>query len=312
MNLTLTLIGLSLIGNQEIKPTSEYQRVQSLWPEGAPSIEGVRFYRKAPASQHLIVLNSRPYRGFHSVASEPDSSNRLFPWRVAGGMHWAPRSAWRSATGIKLPPGGKIDVWIEDEYVASAAPPGPFLPKLRWRFPDETVLFDILIAKDKDGVDDHIFEVRTRTKVKKKWVPETFRPDPNMGHVSMTEGTEWTFGGNGSLETAGMGFDGRARYRHRIIPFFDKSPRFVRTGRMTRDKTGFIPKDYVGTGLSCFTCHTNAGAALGYGDVVRGDDECFSWHPVREDAIHTNGFGSNNQALDTSWPLNRDLSKMED
>jgi hypothetical protein len=146
-------------------PSAEQKALRKLWPKSVPFPAQLRFYKIAPAGQHLVILNGLDYRGVHAADYDFPSvnPNRIFPWQHSGGMHAVDANIWRNATAVALPPGGKIEYWLELTDAGAVR----HLPRLTWAFPDGTLFTDLLLHTTADG--ERCFELRTREKVKGAW-----------------------------------------------------------------------------------------------------------------------------------------------
>jgi hypothetical protein len=231
----------------------------------------VLFYKLPQRFQKLYTMNGgRPYRDILPVVSEEH------PWHVSGGMHHVKRSDWRNATGLAIPDGAAIDLWEEWQDVGAFGP----VPKVRWRFPEGTVAYDVLFKVD--GNHEHVFEVRTSTKQAEGWdAGTTYRPEPEM--VGEENGWTWGFPQHG-LEADASVFAGR----------FVARPKFRESRKVVVDNGLFTPQGYLGAGMSCLACHRKVGELTGYAQGRRGDDGRFSWHPF-----------DNAGKIDGRWPIVR-------
>lgn len=241
-------------------------------PAGVPVPRTLRFYRLPQVFQSLYTMNGgQPFRDIKAVTDEED------PWRVSGGMHHVDRRLWRNATGLALPHGEAISVWEEWQDVGAFGP----VPKVRWRFPEGTQAWDVLIKRNDDGT-EHVFEVRVHEKQAQGWdAGKTYRPEP--ASVGEPQGWTWSFPRHG-LDADSTVLSGT----------FGGRPRFSERRSVVADDGRFVPQGYLGAGLRCNACHNRVGERTGYAVGRRGDDGRFSWHP----------FDANGK-VDERWPMQR-------
>src|SRR5260370_31627370 len=142
-------------------PSAEQKALRKLWPKSVPFPAQLRFYKIAPAGQHLVILNGLDYRGVHAADYDFPSvnPNRIFPWQHSGGMHAVDANIWRNATAVALPPGGEVEYWLELTDAGAVRP----LPRLTWAFPDGTLFADMLLLTTAAG--ERCFELGTRRQV---------------------------------------------------------------------------------------------------------------------------------------------------
>jgi hypothetical protein len=139
---------------------------KAIWPANVDMPRSIRFYRPTNYTQRLAITNGQDTNQVYTLdqddvwtnAPPALNPNRLFPWSTAGGLHEV--GGWGSRVGIALPEGKKIQVWRERVDVPLSSRP---LPKLRWSFPDGTILADLLFTSEA------VFELRLREKVQGKW-----------------------------------------------------------------------------------------------------------------------------------------------
>jgi hypothetical protein len=142
-----------------------------------------------------------------------------------------------------------------------------------------------VLLRIKDGK-EHIFEVRVHEKQEEDWdAGTTYRPETP---IDKAERYTWSWGfTNEGLQASAI------TYTTRI----DRRAKFVPTRKLVIDDGDFTPPKYVGTGMSCNSCHSRVGELYDvpgriYREARRGDDGRFSWHPFSE----TGG-------IDERWPL---------
>lgn len=255
-------------------PNAEQVRIRKLIPQGVPVGRNLKFYKLGQVYQEMFTMGNGSQR-IRNIQPAHDEE----PWRVSGGMHAVPRDAWRNVTGLDLP--GPIWWWEEDRDVGAFAP----VPRVCWSFPDGTLAYDVLIRM-KDGQDAHVFEVRVREKREGVWDSgTTYRPKVSTAG-SPVHTYRWAF--------PSAGFSAVAR-THEVKAISPKAE-FVATTKMANDASGeFVPSQYAGAGLSCTSCHREAGSRTGYARVRRGEDFVFSWHPWSKDG----------KMIDPRWPLRK-------
>ena len=263
-------------------PEAEQAALRALLPEGVPIPSTLKFYRLLQVYQSLYFLNGHEQRDIVPATDQKD------PWRVSGGMHWTPAVQWRNATGLALPAGSRIQVY--GEYVDAGAP-GP-VQKIMWRFPTGTVAYDVLIRR---GSPERVFEVRTHARLKSGWGnAQKYRPAVAIPVMAPTERWEWSFTSTLFQNGFQVPFTIAAATSLKVVPPIPPGVRFEHRDDLPHDMGSLIPKDYIGTGTSCASCHNNTvvGHRTGYGTAVRGGDGRFTWHPFLP-----------NGNLDGRWPL---------
>ena len=249
----------------------EHRRVLAKMPKGVPVPANLRFYKLPQKWQSLYTMNGgQPHRDILPVTNEED------PWRFSGGMTNVDRRDWYNVTGLSLPTGQRILVWEEWQDVGAFGP----VPKIRWRFPDGTLAYDILFNRpDGSEVSERIFEVRIHRKRGDGWDGGT-RYAPEVEEEQ--EGTTWQW------SFPSVGIECRQTVRPAI---FAARPAFTQTKSVHE---GFAPQGYLGAGTACNVCHDRVGERTGYAAGRRGDDGRFSWHPWNE-----------RNEIDARWPLDR-------
>lgn len=131
-----------------------------LWPKEVPFPAGMHIYRKSEHAQNTVILNG--YDSHTIVHRNQDAvsgvnPNRIFPWRVSGGMDHA--AGWTSHAAVAFPESKPVQVF--NEYIeAGARRP---LPRTSWTFPVGTVFADILSENGRT------FELRLLTKRADGW-----------------------------------------------------------------------------------------------------------------------------------------------
>lgn len=252
---------------------AEHKKLLALIPKGVPVGKNLKFYKLRSVYQKMYTMNNGQSR-----INEITPIDDVDPWRVSGGMHHVEQKEWRNVTGLDLP--GKIEYWQEDTDVRAFA----LVPKWRWQFPKGTLAYDILL-RVKDGK-EHIFEVRIQEKLADGWDDGAiYRPKVS---IEKAERNTWTW------EIASEGLKGAsATYTTKI----DAKSAFVPTRTLAIDDGDFTPPGYVGTGMSCNSCHSRVGQLYDvpgriYREARRGDDGRFSWHPF-----------SDSGGIDDRWPL---------
>jgi hypothetical protein len=248
----------------------EQMRMRRLMPEGVPVSERLKFYRLSQVYQSRVELNGAPTLTIRPV------SQHIKPWSTSGGMHHVPTSEWRNVTGLDVPEGKKILVWIEHHNGYALA---PLVPRYYWQFPVGTVAYDVLIRR---GEVERVFEVRTQERTKDGWSDSTaYRPDVEIPEQK-PQGWKWSFV-NEFMGESGFTFNRTTPARTEVfsVPPIEGEVKFISRKEVINDGGNLIPKDYAGTGMSCMACHNSqvVGAATGYGEALRGNDGRFSWHP---------------------------------
>jgi hypothetical protein len=272
--LTLSAAGFAQDDNGPWLPKAEQKKVLDMMPKGVPVGKNLKFYQCEPVYQNMFTMDNGRSR-FNVITPVTD----VDPWRVSGGMHFSKQKDWRNVTGLDLP--DKIVYWQEDTDVRAFS----LVPKWRWQFPKGTLAYDVLI-RIKDGK-EHIFEVRIHEKEEDGWDAGTvYRPEASTDKAEKKAWT-WAF----SKE----GLDAYAVVHHGKI---DPKAKFVRTRQLVVDDD-FTPPDYVGTGMTCNSCHSRVGELYDvpgriYREARRGDDGRFSWHPF-----------SDSGNIDERWPVKR-------
>lgn len=252
---------------------SEHKKLLALMPKGVPLGKNLKFYKCEPVYQNMFTMNNGRSK-FNVITPFTDSD----PWRVSGGMHFIDQKEWRNVTGLDLP--GKIEYWQEDTDVRAFS----LVPKWRWQFPNGTLAYDVLL-RVKDGK-EHVFEVRIQEKRADDWDEGTiYRPRASLDKAERGEWT-WGFSSEG-LEASSIAYVGK----------IDPSAPFVATRKLLVDNGKFTPPGYVGTGMSCNSCHSRVGQLYDvpgqiYRQARRGDDGRFSWHPFNDSGD-----------IDNRWPL---------
>jgi hypothetical protein len=252
---------------------ADQKKLLALMPEGVPIGKNLKFYKLRQVYQKMYTMNNGRSK-FNDITPFTD----VDPWRASGGMHHVDRKEWRNVTGLDLP--GKIAYWQEDTDVRAFA----LVPKWRWQFPTGTLAYDVLL-RVKDGK-EHIFEVRVHEKRESDWDEGTiYRPKASTDKAERNTWS-WEFS-SVDLKASSV------TYTTKI----DRKAKFVPTRTVVIDDGDFTPPNYVGTGMSCNTCHSRVGELYDvpgqiYREARRGDDGRFSWHP----------FGESGE-IDQRWPL---------
>ncbi|MSQ94206.1 MAG: hypothetical protein EXR98_06580 [Gemmataceae bacterium] len=255
-------------------PKAEQKKLLALMPKGVPLGKNLKFYYSAPVYQNMFTMNNGRSK-FNVITPITD----VDPWRVSGGMHHVDKKDWRNVTGLDLP--GPIVYWQEDTDVRAFA----LVPKWRWQFPTGTLAYDVLL-RVKDGK-EHIFEVRVQEKRETDWDDGTiYRPKASTDKADRYSWT-WDFSGSDLKGGSSITYQGK----------IDPKARFVPTRTLVTDGGNFTPPNYVGTGMSCNTCHSGVGELYDtpgriYREARRGDDGRFSWHPFTDGGD-----------IDERWPL---------
>jgi len=140
--------------------------LRQYWPADVKFPEGMKFYRQTRHSQRFA--NTNGVDGITMVHRDQDdvwqnaetvvNPNRIFPFRVSGGMDEA--KGWQSRTAVYVPPGKTIVVWQQRSPVGRER---QFLPKLHWSYPEGTIFADMLVYERQ------VFELRMRKKARGEW-----------------------------------------------------------------------------------------------------------------------------------------------
>jgi hypothetical protein len=265
-------------------------RLKSLWPEEVPWPETMKFYKLPMAQQRIKILDDRSYYAFH--LTDKDEEKEI--WTVSGGLHSSPRSEWGNVTGLAIPKGKKIKIWIGQRAIPRT---GQLLDSLEWEFPTGTVAVDVLIRiKPKQ---QYVFELRMRTKKQGGWDSIAYRPyEIPKNAVKKSLYSELPNGHLNALKIT----DPKVVYTFwqvkEILP-----SKLMPNSKLLRDDSGFLPKHYYGPGLSCKACHNRAGDAVDYGvGCVPGKDTVLSWRPNTEATVNNQLIGVN-PAIDGRWPV---------
>lgn len=139
--------------------------LDKLWPVEVPKPAGLKTYTPAAHSQRLVILNGQPHNHWWPIdrdhpfanAAPELNPNRIFPWRVPGGLDHA--AGWVSIKAASIP--SAVKSWQEQVAVPAARLP---LPKRRWAFPEGTVFVELLAQGGR------LFELRSRTKTADGWL----------------------------------------------------------------------------------------------------------------------------------------------
>jgi hypothetical protein len=274
--LTLALSAFSQEDEGPWLPAAEQKKILDLMPKGVPVSKNLKFYKLAPVYQKMYTMNGGRSK-FNDIIPANDSA----PWRDSGGLHHVDRKDWRNVTGLDLP--GNIVYWQEDTDVRAFS----LVPKWRWQFPKGTLAYDVLF-RVKEGK-EHIFEVRIHEKQDDDWDDGTvYRPDTPIATGAEKSSWSWEFASEGLYGTA-------TTYSGKIDP----KANFVPRKKLVIDDGDFTPPKYVGTGMSCNSCHNRVGMLYDvpgqiYRESRRGDDGRFSWHPF-----------SDSGGIDSRWPITR-------
>jgi hypothetical protein len=165
---TLTVLVLASVASAQGPWLSKQEQIvtKAIWPGNVDIPQSIRFYRPTSFTQRLAITNGQDTNHVYRLdqddvwGNSPPAlnPNRLFPWAAPGGLHEV--SGWGSRVGIAIPDGKKIQIWRERVEVPLSSRP---LPKVRWSYPDGTVLADVLFTREA------VFELRLREKVQGKW-----------------------------------------------------------------------------------------------------------------------------------------------
>jgi hypothetical protein len=250
-------------------PQKEQMRLRSLLPFGVPVSQNLMFYKLPQKYQQLDQMYNTPRNILLPALNEEH------PWMVSGGMHFATKGQdWDNATAFDIPENEKIEVWSELTYAGAPN----LVPKTRWKFPDGTLAYDVLLNKR-----GKVFEVRVHEKVNGEWDGGTvYRPKVERNGL-FKKRKDWSF----------RDFSASATY-FEVPEIKEEDVEFAPTRAVMNDGGHFIPQNYFGTGVSCNTCHSKVGVRLGYGPARRGDDGRFSWHPFDDSG-----------RIDSRWPIVR-------
>lgn len=136
----LVLLSAAPVSAQE-SPWVSDSVLAKLWPSAVPFPTGLRLYQKSQHAQNTVILNG--HDSLTVLRRDQDTvsgvnPNRIFPWRVSGGMDHA--QGWRSYAGVAVPHSKKIKVWVERIEAGASRP----LPKLSWSYPVGTAFVDVL------------------------------------------------------------------------------------------------------------------------------------------------------------------------
>ena len=267
--------GNDLIGEVDLAPwlpEREQLAIKRQIPQGVPVGSELKFYKLQQVWQSLYTMNGgQPHRDVLPVTNEEH------PWRVSGGMSNARAGSWRNATGLSLPMGAKIEVWEEWQDVGAFGP----VPKVRWRFPDGTLAYDVLFSRTDNA--ERVFEVRVH---RKRGDGEAGAWDSGTRYAPVVEreeqeGQTWQW----SFPDVGIAC------RSTATPAKLNRTRFEPTKRV-HVQDGVTPHGYLGAGTACNVCHDRVGERTGYATGRRGDDGRFSWHPF-----------ANGGRIDERWPI---------
>ena len=262
-------------------PESEQKYLRALIPDGVPFSGRAKLYKIRQVYQSLYSVSGKERRDIVAVTAEDH------PWKVSGGMHWTDSSEWRNATALDIPDGAKIVVW------GQRIDAGAFVPvqKVFWQFPVGTIAYDVLIRR----VDpERVFEVRTHERTRGGWAnAHTYRPDVSTDQ-SEKKTWRWQFSNNVIFGSFQQSVTIDAASRVKLVPPIPVGVKFVPRDDIPHDGGYLVPKDYVGTGTSCASCHSNSlvGHRTGYGTAIRGGDGRFSWHPFDDSG-----------GIDWRWPV---------
>jgi hypothetical protein len=219
-------------------------------------------------------------------------------------MDWADKNDWRNVTGLAIPPGKKVQVWVQQKPVHNGAN-YQSERALFWQFPVGTQAFDVLIRKRSDG--EHIFTVRKRERGADGWDDGvSFMPDIAKQEIYYED---WG-GTDKSRDVLGLP---SIRFRYaKVAPIKNYRAKFVemKNSLGMTDGGHFFPKGFSGTGMSCSKCHNvvslkndlaQGGEKSPYaGPTVAGKDTIYSWYPVTVQSVDS---GRNVPDLDYRWPI---------
>lgn len=269
-------------------PASEQQAVRDLWPAGVPWPENLKFYRLPRASQVLATSNGLPYYRMKFSGDPKDI------WTVPGGLWFAPRSSWRNVTGLALPTGSAITVWLQKHDVLNSF--GYYQKEwaLDWEFPAGTTAVDVLIKMP----ENRAFEVRVRTKspTGSGWDSGVaYRPlseAPNQNKLTLRSRL---YDAPKSASLLGVS---EFVYNYYEVSLLDLSLGLSASSIVATDDThAVVPARYYGPGTKCSTCHSKAGVTNLYNaGIAPGKDTIISWRP------DTGDFNAN-PIVDSRWPV---------
>ena len=150
---------------------AESERIKKAWPKKLAFPKNLKFYDLAPRYQSLTTSGNGRNK-HNTITPVDDFDGRLVDAHllVSGGMANIDRSTWHSVKGMDLPDDAKIRVWQEDSEVRAFA----LVPRFRWKFPQDTVAYDVLFAGDS------IFEIRTQTKSGDDWETKVSYKDASI------------------------------------------------------------------------------------------------------------------------------------
>lgn len=273
--------------------------IKSMWPEGVPYPENLKFYQLPKASQRIAVTNDRRSRGFHSISRRDgiignDNINREFPYIGSGGLDFD--KDCRNITGLAIPDRQKIKVWTQLTPILAGT--GYQNEEMMfWQFPEGTQAYDVLVKKNEDG-SEHVFTVRIRTRLKDGWDEgKSFFPD-----VPLAEAKEYKV--KAPFRLRNLLNINTVTYRvHEIEPLTERKYRFREQRTAINDGGHFTPANFVGTGVTCSQCHVKSmmkeDSPYG-GPALRGQDSVFSWYPITVASVDRDFY---TPELDHRWPL---------
>lgn len=258
--------------------------IKELKSRGVPVSSTIKFYKLKNVYQNMYTMNNG-----RSRHNDITPQQQIDPWISSGGMHHIDRSLWRNITALDLGKTGKIKYWKEDVDVSAFA----LVPMHRWSYPEGALAYDILI-NSKTG---KVFEVRIQRKESTRWDDgEIYRPEIDLKNETK-QGYSWNFDNNYYVDNplAARGYT----YTVKTINPSAKLIVVPRDKVIIDESNIVIPKGYVGTGISCNSCHQRAGQIMSvhdriYKEPLPGNDGRFSWHPF-----------DGNGSIDNRWPLDK-------
>lgn len=253
------------------------------------------------------------FRNFSANPADPSGNpNREFPWRVTAGVD---KQSTKILKFLYLPPGRPVVWWVDRVWFGHAVNVPP-QERIRWTFPVDTVVGEILYMQTAAGWQP--FEVRVRTRETDDWGAAIYRPyaeSADLSHQLSRLGYEphrlylgqRLVTASDPHHTDYQVIDDRFQvdvYQHDLDLASRLLGRPFERSMSPWSAAGLVaPPGYRG-GLAgverrdCQRCHKTAGHhaerfqaryASGqprdwYG-MVRGDDTVFSWHPYDPSSI---------------------------
>lgn len=290
-------LACAVLANGQFYSEQKQKNLKSFWPSGVEFPKHGKFYDCEPAYQDwegaLKGVHSPKYN-ISAVSGEPfGNANMEFPWKVTAGMDDAERAM--AFPLISIPDGKKIKWWKERSYGGGAS--------YRWRYPDGTVVAEMLLVKGDDET-DRCFEVRVRTRGPQGWEPKVFRPFERKNMLPWEKQRSMSVNRHTVVAERWLPVIAKVDLKWLDLPF--KESRV----QVTSDVHGnIVPKGYKGNITNCMTCHGTVGmharefeASRDWYGEVRGGDTIFSFHIFDESCISTNGY-SRPAKLNDKLPL---------